>query len=148
MCKHINQTGDQRAKSADLRKKLQVWSWQIWKKSLVINLGKLVLCSRDDIDVWGPWGPLAGTSEGPKIWRIKGPKKLECLFGGKVLLLGTVKIWKGESAPPALLNPSPLGPSIIIYTELERREKQEKYQCQLNYGISSWHHNDLIFLTP
>ena len=110
MCKHINQTGDQRAKSADLRKKLQVWSWQIWKKSLVINLGKLVLCSRDDIDVWGPWGPLAGTSEGPKIWRIKGPKKLECLFGGKVLLLGTVKSGGGNcpTGPPGSVGPGAL----------------------------------------
>ena len=69
MCKRINQTGTREQKVLTLGKKLQVWSWQIWKKSLVINLGKLVLCSRDDIDVWGPWGPLAGPSEDPKIWR-------------------------------------------------------------------------------
>ena len=75
-----------------LGKKLQVWSWQIWKKSLVINLGKLVLCSRDDIDVWGPWGPLVGPSEGQKSG---GPRvqKIRMPLWRKSFAFGYCKIW-------------------------------------------------------
>ena len=76
----------------------------------------------------GPEGLLQGRRRVQKP-EGRGLKEKEGLYGGKVLLLGTAKIWRGQegaTAPTAHLVPSALGPSIIIYTELELRENQEK----------------------
>ena len=66
---------------------------------------------------------------GSKNLKAEGSKKKKAFMEGKFCFRVLPKSGggrRGQLPPTAHLVPSALGPSIIIYTELELRENQEK----------------------